>query len=64
MLRVEVLGPAPSPLAKIRNRHRWQVLLKAPDRRDLHRLLATYKREMKVSKMMRVAIDVDPVDML
>lgn len=33
---VEVLGPAPAPLARIRGTYRYQVLLKSTDRRILH----------------------------
>jgi primosomal protein N' (replication factor Y) len=28
---IEILGPAQAPLAKIRNQHRWHLLLKGPD---------------------------------
>ncbi len=62
--RVEILGPAPAPLAKVRGRHRWQLLLKAANRADLHRLLARFRAEVRPPATVRLAIDVDPVDML
>jgi primosomal protein N' (replication factor Y) len=62
--RVEILGPAPAPLAKIRGRHRWQLLLKAAGRADLHRLLARFRAEVRPPATVRLAIDIDPVDML
>ncbi len=68
--RVEILGPATPPLAKIRGRFRRQLLLKATTRADLHRLLAAFKGRMRASgrsllpATVRLAIDVDPVDML
>ena len=33
---VEILGPAPSPLDRLRDRYRWQVLLKGVCQDDLH----------------------------
>jgi primosomal protein N' (replication factor Y) len=62
--RVEILGPAAPPLAKIRGRYRWQILLKSTGRTDLHRLLAAFKGSVKLPATVRLAIDVDPVDML
>ncbi len=62
--RVEILGPAAPPLAKIRGRYRWQVLLKSTGRTDLHRLLAAFKGSVKLPATVRLAIDIDPVDML
>lgn len=29
--QIEILGPAPSPIARLRNQYRWQMLIKAPD---------------------------------
>jgi primosomal protein N' (replication factor Y) len=62
--RVEVLGPAAPPLAKVRGRYRWQILLKSTGRTDLHRLLAAFKGKVQLPAVVRLAIDVDPVDLL
>ena len=62
--RVEILGPAAPPLAKVRGRYRWQVLLKSPNRKELHYLLAAFKGKVKLPAVVRLAIDVDPIDML
>jgi primosomal protein N' (replication factor Y) len=69
--RVEILGPAAPPLAKVRGRYRWQILLKATGRNDLHRLLAAFKGRIRATgrspllpATVRLAIDVDPVDLL
>jgi primosomal protein N' (replication factor Y) len=62
--RVEILGPAAATLAKVRGRYRWQVLLKSPNRKDLHHLLAAFKGKVKLPAVVRLAIDVDPIDML
>ena len=38
--KVEIIGPAESPLAKIRGRFRWQMLLKSDNANALHQLAA------------------------
>ncbi len=62
--RTEILGPAPAPLAKVRGRFRWQILLKARNRSELKRLLTTFQKEWNPPKVLRTMIDVDPVDTL
>jgi primosomal protein N' (replication factor Y) len=63
-IRAEILGPAPAPLAKVRGRFRWQILLKARNRSELKRLLSTFQREWNPARVLRTIIDVDPVDTL
>ncbi|MFA7403477.1 MAG: primosomal protein N' [Pelobacteraceae bacterium] len=63
-IRVEILGPAPSPIYRLRNRFRRQILLKAVSRRDLHRLLATWRQQAAVASTVRISVDIDPVDMM
>lgn len=62
--RVEILGPVVAPLGKIRGRFRRQILLKSAGRTDLHRLLAAFRGGFKLPAVVRLAIDIDPVDML
>jgi primosomal protein N' (replication factor Y) len=62
--RVEILGPVSAPLGKIRGRYRRQILLKSAQRADLHRLVALFKSRLDLPAVVRVAIDIDPVDML
>jgi primosomal protein N' (replication factor Y) len=62
---VEVLGPAAAPIARLRGRYRFRVLLRARDRRPLRAVLAEAARARDhVDRRARVAIDVDPVSML
>jgi primosomal protein N' (replication factor Y) len=62
---VDVLGPAPAPLAKLRNRFRYRVMLRAVDRASLRRVLAgTHALLAEVSREVRASIDVDPVQLL
>lgn len=62
--RVEVLGPCVSPLAKIRGKYRWQILLKGASRQELHRIVAVCRKNLKLPAVVRLSIDMDPVDML
>ena len=65
-LAVEVLGPAPAPLARIKARWRWHVLLRAKDRRVLGRVLQyAARRAPHVGHgKVRVIFDRDPVSLL
>ena len=63
-LRVEILGPAPAPLHRLRGRFRHQLLFKAADRAPLRRLLAAYRAERTTSATVREHLDIDPVDLL
>ncbi|WP_243371138.1 primosomal protein N' [Geotalea sp. SG265] len=62
--RVEILGPVSSPLAMIRGRYRRQILLKSGQRPELHRLVARFRKQLKLPAVVRMAIDIDPLDML
>ncbi len=60
---VEVLGPTPAPLARLRNRYRFRFVLRASDRKPLRDALLAVARA-SVHRQVRMAIDVDPVNML
>ncbi len=64
--KVEILGPAPAPLAMIRQRFRWQLLCKSNSPELLHRLCDQLMEEKKrfCRQGVRIAIDVDPENML
>ncbi len=67
VLDVSVLGPAPCPLARLRDRWRWHVVLKGavgPAARDLGRLVRAAARRLPRAGEVRVVIDRDPVVML
>ena len=61
---IEVLGPAPAPLALLRGRHRRRLLLKA--RRDVpvQPVLREWMSRVDLPNSVRVQIDVDPVGFL
>jgi primosomal protein N' (replication factor Y) len=63
---VEILGPAPSPIDRIRDRYRWQVLLKGTEFTALHRVCRRIleKHSSMAKGDIRIAIDVDPESMM
>ena len=63
---VEILGPAPSPLDRLRDRYRWQVLLKGASQDDLHAVcnqVVTRQGDV-VAGDVKIAVDVDPETMM
>jgi len=59
--RVEILGPAPAPIERLKGLWRWHALIKAPDSALLHRALAAVDRRKGT---VQLSIDVDPVAMM
>ena len=62
-LRIEILGPAMSPLYRLRGRFRRQILLKSTARNDLRRLVSAWQSRRELLATVRELIDIDPVDM-
>ncbi|HEV7266891.1 MAG TPA: primosomal protein N' [Falsiroseomonas sp.] len=61
---VEVLGPAPAPLALLRGRHRRRLLLKARRDVSVQPVLREWISQVDLPGSVRVQIDVDPVGFL
>lgn len=60
---LQVLGPAPAPIERIKGRERWQLLVKGPDRPLLHALIGKTRDafiQAKPPRTVRTIIDVDP----
>lgn len=62
-LGIEVLGPAPCPLARIKDRWRWHVLVKGPSE-VLGRVVRYAARRLPRRDGVRVIIDRDPQTLL
>jgi len=60
---LQVLGPAPAPIERLRGRFRFQLLLRAATRGALRPALLAVARAA-VPREVRLVIDVDPVSML
>jgi primosomal protein N' (replication factor Y) len=62
---IAVLGPAEAPLAVIRGRHRWRLLVKAPRELDLQSYLRAWLSALpKPPSDLRLTVDVDPYNFL
>ena len=58
----ELMGPAPAPLARLRNRLRYQFMICARRRRPLHAALSALEAAELTVPGVRWSIDVDPLD--
>jgi primosomal protein N' (replication factor Y) len=65
---VALLGPAPAALAKLNNRYRWHLLIKAPTTRRLHEVIEQALGALKQAAIprhgVRLSLDVDPINLL
>ena len=63
--RVSVLGPAEAPIAVVRGRHRWRLLVKAPRDANIQAYLREWGEALpKLVGDLRLAVDVDPYNFL
>jgi len=67
---VEVRGPVPAPIERLRNRTRWQVWLRSADRHALRRVArgmmaaVDFAPNHLATHSLRVSLDVDPLSAL
>lgn len=62
---IAVLGPAPAPIARLRGKHRMQLLLKASKHQDLLTLTQRVKSDSAdLPKTVRITYEFNPTDML
>lgn len=59
---MRLLGPAPAPLAKVRDKYRFRLLLCGP--KVEHALVKTWVESTPLPKGVRVEVDVDPVSFM
>ncbi len=62
--RIELLGPVASPLARLRGRYRWQMLVKSPAVKTLQEVSTAVLERLKTPRGAKIIFDVDPQDML
>ena len=62
---LEILGPAPSPIEKIRDRYRWHILIKGKDLGEMHKLVDHLQNiHCDGNNQEKIIIDIDPENML
>lgn len=63
--KIELLGPAPCPLAKLRNNFRFQFLAKGPDAANLGRFCRQLLADGDwIPSAVKVSIDIDAINLL
>jgi primosomal protein N' (replication factor Y) len=64
--RLQILGPAPAPLERLRGEYRVQLLVKAGSRQEMQAALAATLAELdrKKVRVENLVIDVDPMSTL
>ncbi|MCB1783872.1 MAG: primosomal protein N' [Alphaproteobacteria bacterium] len=62
--RIQTLGPAPAPLARLRGKYRYRLLVRADKRIHLQKVVAGWIAGVKVPSTVRVAVDIDPQSFL
>ena len=61
---ITVLGPAPAPLALLRNRHRYRLLLKTSRKIHVQPLLRAWLEKIRFPRTVRITIDINPYSFL
>lgn len=59
-----VLGPAPAPLALVRGRYRFRLLVRGPRPRALNAVVAPWVAAARPPAGVRIQVDIDPYDFL
>jgi primosomal protein N' (replication factor Y) len=57
---IEILGPAPMPLLRLKNRYHYRVFLKAEKKVNLQKLITDVMKTLEIPSNIRVKIDIDP----
>lgn len=63
---LELFGPVPCPLARVKERYRYQLLVRADDAALRHRFLEQWLPKLwaKLPKELRLTVDVDPYNLM
>jgi len=63
-LNIVVRGPMPAVISRIQRFHRMQIIIQAPQAETIQRLFAELRSAGPVRPAVKVAIDIDPVNLL
>lgn len=65
--KTSLLGPVPSPLSRLKDKYRWQILLKSSYHRELHRICDRLNHSppnLLRSNSVSLTMDIDPENMI
>ena len=57
---VAILGPAPAPMALLRGRYRYRLLINARRSAELQRIIGEWLGQLDFASSVRVGVDIDP----
>lgn len=63
-LEVTVRGPMPATISRIQRFHRMQIIIQAPEAATIQRLFSELRGQGPIRPSVKVAIDIDPVNLL
>jgi primosomal protein N' (replication factor Y) len=63
-LQVSVRGPVPAIISRIQRFHRMQIIIQAPDAATIQKLFTELRAIGPIRPAVKVAIDIDPVNLL
>jgi primosomal protein N' (replication factor Y) len=63
-LAARIRGPMPAVISRIQRFHRMQIIVQVPDAESMRQLFSRLRAEPAVRPTVKVAIDIDPVDLL
>ncbi len=61
---IQIFGPSPAPLFKIRGKVRWRILLKSKNKNKLNTEIAHWISLLKIPPSVKITIDIDPITFL
>ena len=61
---MQILGPAPAPLTKIKEQYRFHIIIKGKQSNELHKLVRKSLYQFKLPYLTYLNVDVDPQSML
>ncbi len=60
--RVNVLGPVPAPIYKLRKKYRCRILIRYPKDLFIQKYLSKFLNEIKIISGIKLEVDVDPIN--
>lgn len=63
-LKVNIRGPMPAAINRIQRFHRMQIIIQGPEAATMQRLFGVLRAEPSVRPAVKIAIDIDPVNLL
>jgi primosomal protein N' (replication factor Y) len=63
-LQAKIRGPMPAVISRIERFHRIQIIVQTPDAGTMRRLFNTLRADRPIRPAVKIAIDIDPVNLL